>query len=116
MRKSTARARDLRWKSTDAENLLWNLLRNRQLIGFKFRRQVPVGGHIADFACLERKLIVELDGGHHPAQAAYDSKRTQFLESRGFRVLRFWNSQIFEEIVPVQEAILLYLNESTPSP
>ena len=116
MRKSTARARGLRKQSTDEESALWIYLRNRQLNGHKFRRQVPIGAYIVDFLCFERMLIVELDGGHHPAQAAYDSKRTQFLESRGYLVLRFWNSQIFEEIIPVQEAILLYLNEGTPSP
>ena len=116
MRESTARARGLRRKSTDAETLLWNLLRNRQLNGHKFRRQVPIGAYIVDFLCFERMLIVELDGGQHQGLAGYDYERTKFLESRGFRVLRFWNNQIFEEMEGVQEAILIALDEGTPSP
>jgi very-short-patch-repair endonuclease len=95
---------------------LWNLLRNRQLTGHKFRRQVPIGRYIVDFLCFERGIIVELDGGQHQGQAGYDYERTQFLESGGYRVLRFWNNQIFEEIDAVQEAILIALEEGTPSP
>ena len=116
MRKETSRARILREKSTDAERVLWRLLRNRQLTGYKFRRQVPIGRYIVDFLCSERKLVVEIDGGQHQEQAGYDFERTQFLESRGYRVVRFWNSQIFEELDGVQEAILLTLDEGTPSP
>ncbi len=116
VRKATSRARNLRKRSTDAESILWNLLRNRQLVGHKFRRQVPIGKYIVDFLCVAGGLIVELDGGHHKEQMSYDSERTLFLESKGYRVLRFWNSQMLEEMDAVQEAILMALNESTPSP
>ena len=95
---------------------MWNLLRDRQLVGHKFRRQAPIGKYFVDFLCSERNLVIELDGGQHQDDAGYDLGRTQFLESRGYRVVRFLNSQIFEELEAVQEAILLALNESTPSP
>ena len=75
-----------------------------------------MGKYIADFVCLERELVVELDGGQHQAQADYDSERTKMLEASGYRVVRFWNSQVFEEMESVQESILLALNEGTPSP
>ncbi len=107
--KSTSKARRLRRDSTDPESTLWNLIRNRQLLGFKFRRQVPVGKYIADFACLERKLIIELDGGQHQEQTDYDTERTEWLESQGYNVIRFWNSEIQEEIEGVLDKILLRL-------
>ena len=94
---------------------MWNLLRNRQLTGYKFRRQVPVGKYIVDFLCFERKLV-ELDGGQHHEQTEYDAGRTRVLESRGYRVLRFWNNQVPEEKDAVLEAILIALQEGTPSP
>ena len=75
-----------------------------------------MGKYIADFVCLERKLVVEVDGGQHQEQADYDSERTKILEASGYRVVRFWNSQVFEEMESVQESILLALNEGTPSP
>ena len=103
----------MRIDSTDAENTLWNLIRSRQLLGYKFRRQVPVGKYIADFACLERKLVIELDGGQHQEQTDYDNQRTRWLESQGFRVIRFWNNQVLEETDAVQDAILLALQEVT---
>ena len=106
---ATSRARGLRRDSTDPESTLWNLIRNRQLLGFKFRRQVPVGKYIADFACLERKLIIELDGGHHQEQTDYDAERTEWLESRGFSVMRFWNNEIQENVDGVLGKILLGL-------
>ena len=116
MQSAKAKARELRKQSTDAENALWYFLRNRQLTGYKFRRQAPVGKYIVDFLCFERKLVVELDGGQHQERTTYDSERTKMLEARGYRVVRFWSSQIFEEIESVQEAILIALNEGTPSP
>ena len=107
------RARRLRKDSTDAESALWNLIRNRQLLGYKFRRQVPVGKYIADFACLERMLVVELDGGQHQEQADYDAGRTLWLESQGFMVIRFWNSEVLGNPEGVQQAILTALKEVT---
>ena len=107
------RSRRLRKDSTAAENALWNLIRNRQLLGYKFRRQVPVGNYIADFVCPERMLVVELDGGQHQEQAEYDTVRTSWLESQGFRVIRFWNGEVLGNPEGVQQAILLGLKEVT---
>jgi very-short-patch-repair endonuclease len=90
------RARELRRFATDAERALWARLRNRQLEGCKFRRQVPIDRFIADFACLERKLVVELDGGQHADQVRYGAARTQVLETAGWIVLRFWNHQVLQ--------------------
>jgi very-short-patch-repair endonuclease len=89
----TKRARTLRKAMTDAERKLWRLLRNRNLSGHKFRRQVPIGPYVADFLCFEARLIVEADGGQH-ATAGLDAKRDEWLCAEGYRVLRFWNSDI----------------------
>ena len=85
---------------------MWSRLRNRQLRGFKFRRQVPIQGYFADFACGEAKLIVELDGGQHADQAEYDARRTEMIEMAGWRVLRFWNNSVMAELDEVLDAIL----------
>ena len=90
---------------TDAERRLWYHLKLRQLDGQKFRKQAPIGEYVVDFVCHESKLIVELDGGQHASDVEYDEKRTEWLNSRGYRVLRFWNFQVFEELEPVLEAI-----------
>lgn len=92
----------MRKSPTDAEKALWLLLRSRKLKDFKFRRQHPIGPYIADFCCLEKRVIVELDGAHHLTQKAEDQKRTDFLISQGYSMIRFWNNQI--EQVP--EAVL----------
>ena len=84
-------ARSLRQSLTDAECLLWNRLRRRQLAGFKFRRQHMTGPYICDFVCPEAAIIVELDGSQHLDAAAYDARRENFLRLRSFRILRFWN-------------------------
>ncbi|WP_374299827.1 endonuclease domain-containing protein [Ferrovibrio sp.] len=86
-------ARALRRTMTDAERRLWSLLRGRQLNGFKFRRQHPVGRYILDFACIERRLAVEVDGGQH-ADTNSDRQRTAWLEAQGWQVIRFWNSDV----------------------
>ncbi len=99
------RARSLRVERTDAEAKLWRALRNRQLDGFKFRRQVPVDPYIADFCCKDAKLIIELDGGQHLDQLAYDEARTRRLEACGFQVLRFWNVDVLRETDAVVEDI-----------
>ncbi|WP_452009643.1 endonuclease domain-containing protein [Azospirillum largimobile] len=88
-----ATARRLRTTMTDAERRLWARLRNRQLAGAKFRRQFPIGPFVADFACLECRLIVEADGGQH-ADSVSDARRTVWLAEHGWRVLRFWNTDI----------------------
>ena len=110
MRNATTqrRARTLRNEPTDCERHLWRFLRLQQLGGFRFRRQVAVGRYIADFACIEAKLIVELDGGQHQDND-YDVQRDAELKAIGFTVLRFWNNQVLQETQAVLEEILRVL-------
>jgi very-short-patch-repair endonuclease len=98
-------ARDLRNDPTEAERLLWQHLRLRQLGGHKFRRQQPLGNYVVDFVCLEKRLVIEVDGGQHNAQIANDKQRAAWIEAQGFRVLRFWNHEIMQNIEAVKEAI-----------
>jgi very-short-patch-repair endonuclease len=91
------RARILRRNQTRAETVLWKLLHDRRLHAFKFRRQHPVGNYIADFCCVKARLIIELDGGQHAQSQEYDRRRTEYLGSRGFRVLRLWNGEVLCE-------------------
>ena len=107
-------ARTLRRNMTDAEKLLWRFLRDRQLSGYKFHRQHPIGPFIVDFVCLEKKLIIEVDGGQHSKQLEADSKRSDYFEERGYRVLRFWNSEVLEENESVLNVILSSLVEDIP--
>ena len=102
------RARDLRQTATDAEKLLWSLLRDRQLDEHKFRRQHPLGSYILDFYCHEAKLAIELDGGQHAEakQVQHDAERTSNLEGEGIRVLRFWNREVLAQTEAVLETIL----------
>jgi very-short-patch-repair endonuclease len=79
---------------TDVERMLWRALRGKQLNGLRFRRQHPIGQYIADFACVEQKVVIELDGGQHQEQFVYDEQRSAFLQAQGWRILRFWNSDI----------------------
>jgi very-short-patch-repair endonuclease len=99
------RARSLRRALTPAETRLWASLRNRQLGGFKFTRQEPIGRYYADFACREQRLIVELDGGQHQGSAA-DRQRDSDLDALGSRVLRIWNNDVIENIDGVLETLL----------
>jgi crossover junction endodeoxyribonuclease RuvC len=101
----TARARRLRRDQTDAKSLLWRALRNRQIDELKFRRQEPLLGYTADFICHEQRLIVELDGGQHALRTGSDAQRTRQLEQAGFRVLRFWNNDVLDNIEGVLETI-----------
>ncbi len=101
----TQRARDLRKNQTIQEKILWRHLRDRRFRGAKFRRQMPIGRFIVDFASVECKLIIELDGSHHAEQKEYDEIRTAFLEAEGYRVIRFWNNQIMQEINGVLQLI-----------
>src|SRR3989338_6704303 len=91
-------ARSLRRRQTKAEEHLWQYLRNRQLCGFKFRRQVPFGPFVADFLCAEAQLIIELDGRTHVGREQYDRKRTAYLESHGYSVMRFPNHAVFHDL------------------
>ena len=100
-------ARKLRKEQADAEQLLWRLLRGKQLDGFKFRRQHPIDPYVLDFYCHEVRLGIELDGGQHgePTQETHDEVRGAFLSRQGIRVLRFWNSDVFGNTEGVLEAI-----------
>ena len=102
---STTKARELRRNLTDAERTLWRELRRHQMGGHKLRRQQPLGPYIVDVVCFEKRLIIELDGGQHAEEAIHDSERTAWLETQGFRVLRFWNDQVFRERGAVLEQI-----------
>ena len=107
--------RRLRNAPTDAEHLLWQSLRGRQIENCKFRRQHPFADFILDFVCLERALVVELDGGQHTD--AVDAERTQSLERAGFVILRFWNNDLFANKAGVLETIQQALiAKATPSP
>jgi very-short-patch-repair endonuclease len=101
------RAKRLRREMTDAERLLWSKLRRKQMNGRHFRSQVPVPPYIADFACIELGLIVEVDGGQHNIDQARDARRTAWLESKGYRVLRFWNNEVLQNLDGVLETIRL---------
>jgi very-short-patch-repair endonuclease len=100
-----AYARDLRSRMTDAEALLWMLLRNRRIAGAKFRRQHPEGRYILDFYCDEKKLGIELDGGQHGEAVEYDYQWDGWLRTQGIRILRFWNNQMLTETEAVMEVI-----------
>src|SRR5262249_49556234 len=102
---STTQARKLRNNPTDAELALWRQLRLRQFGGYKFRRQQSLGPYIVDFVCLEKRLVVEVDGGQHNEHAVYDAKRSAWLEAQGFHVLRFWNHEVLQQIEAVKETI-----------
>ena len=98
------KSKDLRNNPTIAENKLWYFLKNRQIENCKFRRQQPIGDYIADFTCLEKKIIVEIDGGQH-FENKEDDIRDQWLTSQGYRVLRFWNNDVIQNIESVLEII-----------
>ena len=106
----------LRKNMTDAENKLWYYIRKEQINGLKFRRQQPIGPYIADFVCQSLKLVIELDGGQHNEEnyQEYDSERTVYLEKAGYKVLRFWNNEIFENIEGVTEKISNFANSLPP--
>jgi very-short-patch-repair endonuclease len=106
------RAKDLRQSQTEAEAFVWGELRGRRFAGFKFRRQVPIGNYIVDFVCLDRRVIVELDGGQHneASHKKYDARRDDWLRSQGFEVLRFWNSDVFLEWEGMADGIWLVLH------
>ena len=104
-------ARKLRKSSTDAERRLWYRLRGARLDGCKFRRQHPIGPYVADFACIERRLVVELDGGQHIELARRDAARSEYLRLRGWRVVRFWDNETLDDTDAVVECILESLVE-----
>ena len=106
------RARNLRRDMTEAEQRLWQMLRSRQTEGYRFRRQVPIGGYI----CHAARLIVEIDGGQHDHSSEVEASRTRFLEAEGYRVLRFWNNEVLDNPEGVRAAIADALHQGSPSP
>ncbi len=113
----TRKARELRLNPTDAERRLWRALSIRQVAGVRFNRQVPIGPYIADFAARSERLIVEVDGGQHDVQVAYDGARTRYLETQGWRVIRFWNNDVLGNLEGVVATIERALAEKpSPSP
>jgi very-short-patch-repair endonuclease len=110
-------ARSLRKYPTNAERKLWARLRQKQFGGFRFRRQQPIGSYVADFFCARAKLIVELDGGQHgkDSHAIRDEVRTRWLDSQGYRVLRFWNNEVIQNLNGVLEGIEIALG-AAPHP
>jgi very-short-patch-repair endonuclease len=101
-------ARQMRCEPTVAELKFWYQVRDRRLEGFKFKRQIPVGPYIADFICIERRLIVEIDGGQH-SESEHDRKRDAFLTSEGYRVLRFWNADVLTNMEGVIDMVIMEL-------
>ncbi|MBI4285772.1 MAG: endonuclease domain-containing protein [Chloroflexi bacterium] len=103
-------ARELRRKQTGAENLLWAELRNMRSDGVKFRRQHPIGDYIVDFICLEKKLVIEVDGGQHneDVKKEEDETRTLWLESEGYHIIRLWNNEVLANI----EGVVFHIKEA----
>ncbi|MFY7115810.1 endonuclease domain-containing protein [Enterobacter cloacae complex sp. SHL020] len=110
------KSKQLRKQITPEELRLWYLFRGRRFFGYKFRRQMPIGTYIVDFACFKAKLIVELDGGQHQNEEAYDLRRTAFLNANGWEVLRFWNNEFRANEDEVMMVILQRLQSLMPSP
>ena len=112
----TRRARELRRLSPAAERILWARLKNRSLQGAKFARSEPIGPYFADFACRSAKLVVEIDGATHctDEEIAHDKRRTAFLEAEGYRVVRFSNQQVYENVAAITDEIARVLAELAP--
>ncbi len=107
-------ARVLRRNSTNVERLMWRLVRDRRLVGVKFRRQVPIGPYVADFASIQHRLAIEVDGGQHGSPS--DQRRDSFLAARGWRVMRFWNNEVLQNRGGVLECLLHVTQEPSPQP
>jgi len=105
------RAREMRRNTTQAEDTLWKVLRKRNLEIDKFRRQHIIGDYIVDFYCPEKRLVIEVDGGQHAEQEEQDAERSHYLESRGCRVIRFWNNEVLKNMDGVVEVILNKLRQ-----
>ena len=105
-------ARRLRANATEAEQKLWSQLRKRQLYGFQFRRQLSIGPFFVDFVCLEAKLLIEVDGSQHADEREQDESRSAFLRSNGYRVLRFWNSDVMSDVDSVVQRIAEVLRQT----
>ncbi|MBI4595908.1 MAG: endonuclease domain-containing protein [Candidatus Tectomicrobia bacterium] len=110
------RARELRMNPTEAETKLWHLLRDRVSGGWKFRRQRPIGPFIVDFVCLEKMLVIEVDGGQHNIDIESDARRTEYLRGHGYQILRFWNDEVLADEDAILSVILANLSNEVPSP
>ena len=108
-------ARQLRKNMTDTERFVWGRLRSRRFAGYKFRRQMPIGRYIVDFVCLQKRLVLELDGGQHAERKQYDEQRTLWLQTQGFEVLRFWDHEALQEWEAVEEVIWRRLQSGLPA-
>jgi very-short-patch-repair endonuclease len=115
--RNTDRAKELRNNATPPEKRLWLHLRNRQIAGHRFNRQMPVGPYFCDFLCRAAKLVIEIDGSGHDQTLVYDTRRTVFLQEAGYRVIRFSNTQVMNEIDGVLNAVEMALSGvPTPNP
>ncbi|MFN3451133.1 MAG: endonuclease domain-containing protein [Sphingorhabdus sp.] len=115
--RNTPHARGLRKQATPAEIKLWQSVSKRQLSGFKFSRQMPIGPYFADFVCRSAKLVVEVDGPSHDMQVEYDRARTELIEAQGYRVIRFSNMDVLQNLEGVLGTIGRVLHElSLPNP
>jgi very-short-patch-repair endonuclease len=110
------RARALRQRMTDAERRFWQIVRGQQIDGLRFRRQVPIGRYIVDFACQEARLIIEIDGGQHDAASPDEFERSRFLAGQGYRMLRFWSNEVLQNPEGVLTSIALALRHHHPHP
>ena len=105
-------ARHLRKNQTSAEDIFWNEVRNRRFLKLKFRRQVPISKYFADFVCESEKLVVELDDVSHADKMEYDLERTKILEDHGYRVIRFSNTEVYDDIDGVMESLVRFVGQS----
>jgi very-short-patch-repair endonuclease len=115
---TVVRARELRKTATPAEQKLWQVLRRKTINGFRFRRQFPLGPYFGDFVCLPARLVIEIDGDTHTSDEAraYDERRTRWLTGQNFRVMRFWNIDVFQNLEGAVEQIEHAVREATPPP
>ena len=98
-------AKNLRKNITKQEYKLWNIIRAGRFYGYKFKRQTPIGNYIVDFVCRDAKIIIEIDGGQHASNIEEDNERTEYLNSKGYKVYRFWNNEIDENIDGVYQKL-----------
>ena len=107
MKEQIKNSRQLRKNMTLQEKKLWSVIRNRQFFGYRFRRQFPIGQYIVDFICREKKIIIEIDGGQHneDINVYYDNRRTEYLIAEGYKVIRFWNNEVLNNLDGICEVI-----------
>jgi len=109
-----SKSRALRRDGSRAEKICWDLIRDRRIGGVKFRRQHPIGPYFADFACVSKKLVIEIDGEHHAFQIEADARRTAAMEREGWRVIRFWANEVVQNPEGIWSAIEIALNDRSP--